>query len=137
MSGAGSEGTVASPRRTKPRRTEADEAQASAAEPGAPECERCAALEAELAEARAERDAAKLELARARELADALRLSFPPTGEPPPPPFAPAMTPGAPPPLRYVLADRANDYVKRYLQPLHSAGRRAAEAASRLLTRSR
>jgi hypothetical protein len=103
----------------------------------APGCPECAGLRAELVEAKRKRDAALLELAREREAFNALRLSFPPMNAAPPPPFQPAVVPPAPPPLRYVLVDRANEQIKRYLGPMHSASKRMATATLRLLNRGR
>jgi hypothetical protein len=62
------------------------------------DCPQCAAL--------------RLELAREREKVNALRLGF--TAEPPP-------MASEEQPLRHVLADTANETVKRYLGPLHRA----------------
>ncbi len=76
---------------------------------------------------RIERDEALLELARAREQVEALRLALPAVGRAPPPNY-PASQPPGPPPLRYRLVDAANDALKRYFEPLHRAGKRVADA---------
>ncbi len=76
--------------------------------------------QARLAEALAERDQALTALARAREELEALRLALRERGEPVP--DAPASAGELP--LRYLLADRANDQVKGLLGPLHGLARR-------------
>lgn len=81
---------------------------------GTPACERCEELTQQVRELRELRDRTLEDLARAREQVNALRLhreSFIPP--PPPPSDAP------PPPLRYVIADRINAELKRYLGPVH------------------
>lgn len=73
---------------------------------------------------RAELDQLRLELAKERELSNALRLGF----------FGgireiPQPHELEPPPLRYQLVDRANGFIKRYLEPIH----RGAKGALALL----
>lgn len=71
-----------------------------------------------LDEALTERDEALQKLAAARAELDALKLSLRQAGTEPPP-YPPTASPAEPPPLRYVLVDRANQAVKRLLGPLH------------------
>ena len=85
-------------------------------------------LEARLRDALAERDAALLELARARGDLEALRMAIARRGEEEPNPYP--ITAGiAPPALRYLLADALNDAFKPLLGPLHRRVRTAVEKA--------
>lgn len=77
---------------------------------------------ARLQEALAARDAALLELAQEKERTNALRLWVRAAGEVDPVRYPSEVGPdGAP--LRYVVADRVNDGVKRLLGPLHGRGK--------------
>ncbi len=78
-----------------------------------------ASLERRLAEALTERDAALASLAAAREELNALRLGGHRRGEVVN--EYPVASGVGPPPLRYVLIDRANEAAKRLLNPLHRA----------------
>ncbi|MER2562820.1 MAG: hypothetical protein ABTQ32_18985 [Myxococcaceae bacterium] len=82
-----------------------------------------------LADARSERDAALLELARERELTNALRLQLR-ADQPTNVPRYPAGTGLGPAPLRYQLVDKVNESAKRALGPMHGA-------AKKLLDRNR
>jgi hypothetical protein len=73
-------------------------------------------LKDRLVRALEERDAALTELARARAELDALKQAASHTGEAPPPLYPDTASPGAPPPLRYVLTDLANDAFKRLVR---------------------
>ncbi|MCY1022012.1 hypothetical protein [Pyxidicoccus sp. MSG2] len=88
-------------------------------------CERCRELDQQVRDLRELRDRTLEELARAREQLNTLRLnreSFVQPSEPPPP---------APPPLRYVIADRINAQLKRYLGPVHVNTRRVLDFAAK------
>lgn len=91
--------------------------------PSSGRCANCADLEAELRDARAERDRSLLELARAREELNALRLAR--AGEE----LRIGEVDGAP--LRYLVADRLNDGIKRVLGPAHGAVRGALSRLGR------
>ncbi len=75
-------------------------------------------LEERLAQALQERDAALAALAQERAVVNALRLASARRGEPEPKDYPVAAGPGEAP-LRYVLADEANDTLKAFLGPLH------------------
>lgn len=75
-------------------------------------------LEERLALALQERDDALAALAHERALVNALRLGAARRGEPEPKDYPVAAGPGDAP-LRYVLADEANDTLKAFLGPLH------------------
>lgn len=75
-----------------------------------------------LVRALAERDEALLQLARERELTNALRLQQR-SGAEVVPDYPPGTSPGDPP-LRYRLADSLNASAKRVLGPVHTAARK-------------
>jgi hypothetical protein len=85
--------------------------------PESEDCQQCAELRLQVRELRELREASLLSLARAQEALTALRASYPPptptTEEPP----APLPLPAAP--LRHLLVDQANEFVKTRLRPLH------------------
>ena len=84
-------------------------------------CGRCSALERERNESRAA-------LARAREELEALRLAvsgIPEHAE------APFKGRALDTPLRYVIADKVNDGLKRWLKPVHAGGKALASGLSR------
>lgn len=83
-------------------------------------------LEGRLREALAERDAALLALAKERTLTSDLRLSLRSADESEPPRY-PLSSGVGPPPLRYVVVDKANDSLKTLLGPLHGGARRLAD----------
>lgn len=85
-------------------------------------------LERLLAAARSDRDAALLDLARERELVNALRVSRSSRTEAEVPRYPTAAGLG-PVPLRYDLADATNERLKRGLGRFHHLLKRAAEAA--------
>jgi hypothetical protein len=87
-------------------------------------CDRCAARVRELRAVRQERDALLLDLARAREQAEALVLSWP--GEP----ITPPPGTGA---LRHRAADALNDAVKRLAPGVHHRAKRLATRGLALL----
>lgn len=91
---------------------------------------RVAELEAELAAARADRDDALAALAKERELTNALRLQLRRGDEAAVPRYPPGAGLG-PPALRYELADRVNETVKRTLGPVHSAAKRLLRRGSK------
>ena len=86
---------------------------------------RLSELEARLEQALAERDEALLDLAKERELTNALRLSARSRDEPEPMPYPPSAGLGEPP-LRYRVADAANDTAKGVLGPWHQRFKRLA-----------
>lgn len=92
--------------------------------PSAKNCPRCQALQAELAAAKSERDAALAKAAETLEALDAYRVSFATLGLKPDPAFAQGETSI---PLRYRLVDRANDELKRLMGPAHHALREAVD----------
>lgn len=87
------------------------------------------ALRERLEAAIAERDLALTALAKERELTNALRLGARNRGEPDPPPYPRSAGLGAPP-LRYVLADAANDVLKAWVGPLQRVAKRLAKTVS-------
>ena len=80
-------------------------------------------LEARLEAALAQRDAALLELAEAREQVNALRLAAARKGEADPPLY-PQGTALGPPPLRYTLVDSVHGIVKSAWGRIPLVGRR-------------
>ena len=87
-------------------------------------CERCKGLEARIRDLELERSDLLLALARERERANALFLSYP---APPAAPSAPAPAAAAPtrPPLRHRLVDALNDSLKRQFPDVHRAAKDA------------
>lgn len=83
-------------------------------------CERCRHLDARLEALQIERDELLLALARERQRANSLLLQFPTL---PPLACAPPVNQGTPP-LRYRVADRINDSIKRLLPFAHGAAKR-------------
>lgn len=79
--------------------------------------------EVRLKAALAERDQALLQLAAAREELNALRLAARNAGERAPAPY-PVSSGLGPPPLRYVLVDKANEGLKAFAGPLHRLAKR-------------
>lgn len=95
---------------------------------GTEKCQDCEALEAELAGVTQQRDLAIRALAEERERTDALRLNYPSSSHSvgshvPPDAFKP--------PLRYAIADAANDWLKKYFRMAHGAIKYASSLASR------
>lgn len=88
-------------------------------------CARCEAFEAELLRAKQEKEAAIRALAEERERTEALRLNYPTSKHE----VGSHLSPEAlNPPLRYVLADALNDFLKKYLRYLHLGMHRAASS---------
>jgi hypothetical protein len=88
-----------------------------------PSCSNCERLELELARAVKDRDEALLEVARAKEISNALRLlARHGTQE-----LALGKVRGAP--LRYVVVDEVNDTLKTILGPMHGQAKKAVTAA--------
>jgi hypothetical protein len=87
-------------------------------------CERCKGLEARIRALELERSDLLLALARERERANALFLSYPAAAQ-----AAPAQTVAAPvggrPPLRYRVVDALNNSLKRQFPGVHRAARDA------------
>lgn|GEM_PF-6908682 len=98
----------------------------AASEPG---CARCNALETELTRTKQEKDAAILALAEERERSEALRLSYPTSKHEVGSHVSPE---SLSPPLRYVLADAVNDFLKRYLRYAHAGMHGAASLLQRM-----
>lgn len=98
------------------------------ARPGAEGCERCEELGEQVRELREARDLALLDLAREREKTNALRMALPPVHLPAATGYPPDVDPNDPP-LRYVIADRANKGLKTVLGPLHTALKAVSKGA--------
>src|SRR5215813_3071346 len=89
---------------------------ASPEKPGSAGCSECASLRMEIARLSQLRDAAFLELAKAREISNALQLNYPTAA----PIAAPSVRWGLEErPLRYEIADFVNNLVKHRLSLLH------------------
>jgi hypothetical protein len=86
-------------------------------------------LEAELTRAKQQKDAAILALAEERERSEALRLSYPTSKHEVGSHVSPE---SLDPPLRYVLADTVNDFLKKYLRYAHVGMREAASVVQRI-----
>jgi len=102
----------------------------------APGCERCQRLEKDLRALQAERDELWLSLAKERQRANAILLSFPHAEKSEPivaPPIIIYADPG-PQPLRYKVADMVNNGMKRLLPFGHGGARQTVQ---RLLSRNR
>ena len=85
-------------------------------------CERCPGLEARIRDLELERSDLLLALARERERANALLLSYPAAVATPSAPPAAAPTR---PPLRHRLVDALNDSLKRQFPDMHRAAKDA------------
>jgi hypothetical protein len=83
-----------------------------------------------LLEALAERDRALTDLAKERALTNALKLKLEHVGEPSVPLYPPSAGYG-PTPLRYRVADRANEVAKVVLGPVHRLAKRLLGAGDR------